>query len=129
MSSRQDEGILPCAERNASAPGKKLALPGESVFSGSLARAIEADLGTPCRVLCPLEADDALLADGDLRIADEDAASAAFADSSRVIADPMYAPVCPPDVAFLRLPHEAFSGRCYRKESLNLINRPLPWRP
>ena len=79
-------------------------------------------------MLCPLEADDRLLAPGDLRIADEDAAADAFAKSSRVIADPMYAPVCPADTPFLRLPHEAFSGRCYRKESPNLINRPLPWR-
>ena len=119
---------LPCEERNASASGKKLAIPGESVFSGSLARAIELDAGVPCRVLCPLEAEDRLLAPGDLRIFDEDEAAAAFAESSGVIADPMYAPVCPPDVPFLRLPHEAFSGRCYRKESLNLIDRPLPWR-
>ena len=119
---------LPCAERHASTPGRKLAIPGESVFSGSLARAIELDTGTPCRVLCPLEAEDRLLAPGDLRIFDEDAAAAAFAEASGVIADPMYAPVCPPDVPFFRLPHEAFSGRCYRKESLNLIDRPLPWR-
>ena len=118
---------LPCAERDA-VPGKRLAIPGESVFSGSLAAAIEADSGMPCRVLCPLEAEDRLLAPGDMRIFDEDAAAAAFAGASGVIADPMYAPVCPPDVPFHRLPHEAFSGRCYRKESLNLIDRPLPWR-
>jgi len=119
---------LPCAARDASGPGKRLAIPGESIFSGSLARAIELDLGIPCRVLCPLEAEDRLLAPGDLRIFDEDAAAAAFAEASGVIADPMYAPVCPSDVPFHRLPHEAFSGRCYRKESLNLIDRPLPWR-
>jgi len=119
---------LPCAERDASSPGKKLSIPGEAVFSGSLAAAIELDEGTPCRVLCPLEAEDRLLASGDLRIFDEDAAAEAFAGASGVIADPMYAPVCPPDVPFYRLPHEAFSGRCYRKESLNLIDRPLPWR-
>ena len=119
---------LPCAERDASGPGKKIVLPGESVFSGSLARAIELDAGVPCRVLCPLEAEGRRLAPGDLRIWDEDAAAAAFAGASGVIADPMYAPVCPPDVPFFRLPHEAFSGRCYRKESLNLIDRSLPWR-
>ncbi len=122
------ECSLPCVARDASAPGKKLVIPGETVFSGSLAAAIESDLGAPCRVLCPLEAEDRLLASGDLRIFDEDAAAEAFAASSGVIADPMYAPVCPPDVPFHRLPHEAFSGRCYRKESLNLIDRPLPWR-
>jgi hypothetical protein len=122
------ECALPCADRDASGEGKKIAIPGESVFSGSLARAIELDTGVPCRVLCPLEAEDRLLAPGDLRIFDEDAAAAAFAEASGVIADPMYAPVCPPDVPFFRLPHEAFSGRCYRKESLNLIDRPLPWR-
>ena len=119
---------LPCAKRDASAPGKRLAIPGEIIFSGSLARAIELDTGVPCRVLCPLEVEDSLLAPGDLRIWNEDEAAAAFAEASGVIADPMYAPVCPPDVPFIRLPHEAFSGRCYRKESLNLIDRPLPWR-
>ena len=119
---------LPFAERDASGSGKRLAIPGEAIFSGSLARAIELDSGAPCRVLCPLEAEDRLLAPGDLRIFDEDAAAEAFAGASGVIADPMYAPVCPPEVPFHRLPHEAFSGRCYRKESLNLIDRPLPWR-
>ena len=119
---------LPCAERDATGPDKRLVIPGETIFSGSLARAVELDTGVPCRVLCPLEAEDRLLAPGDLRIFDEDAAAAAFAGASGVIADPMYAPVCPPDVPFYRLPHEAFSGRCYRKESLNLIDRPLPWR-
>ena len=122
------ECALPCADRDASSTDKKLAIPGETIFSGSLAAAIESDLGVPCRVLCPLEAEDRLLAPGDIRIFDEDAAAEAFAASSGVIADPMYAPVCPPDVPFHRLPHEAFSGRCYRKESLNLIDRPLPWR-
>jgi len=122
------ECALPFTARDASSPGKRIALPGETVFSGSLAAAIESELGAPCRVLCPLEAEDRLLAPGDLRIFDEDAAAEAFATSSGVIADPMYAPVCPPDVPFHRLPHEAFSGRCYRKESLNLIDRPLPWR-
>jgi hypothetical protein len=122
------ECALPCAQRDATAPGKKFAIPGEMIFSGSLARAIELDTGATCRVLCPLEAENRLLAPGDLRIWDEDAAAAAFAEASGVIADPMYAPVCPPDVPFFRLPHEAFSGRCYRKESLNLIDRPLPWR-
>ena len=75
-----------------------------------------------------LVAEDRLFAPGDLRIWDEDEAAAAFAEASGVSADPMYAPVCPPDVPFFRLPHEAFSGRCYRKESLKLIDRPLPWR-
>jgi len=119
---------LPCAERDATGSAKRIVIPGESIFSGSLARAVELDTGVPCRVLCPLEAEDRLLAPGDQRIFDEDAAAAAFAGASGVIADPMYAPVCPPDVPFRRLPHEAFSGRCYRKESLNLIDRPLPWR-
>ena len=119
---------LPCTQRDAAPSEKTLAIPGEPVFSGSLARAVELDTGRPCRMLCPLEAEDRLLAPGDLRIFDEDAAAEAFAKASGVIADPMYAPVCPPDVPFHRLPHEAFSGRCYRKESLNLIDRPLPWR-
>ncbi|MBR4718584.1 MAG: oxidoreductase, partial [Lentisphaeria bacterium] len=73
------ECALPCADRDASSTDKKLAIPGETIFSSSLAAAIESDLGVPCRVLCPLEAEDRLLAPGDIRIFDEDAAGEAFA--------------------------------------------------
>ena len=38
-----------------------------------------------------------------------------------VIADPMYRPVCPAGVKFISLPHEAFSGRIYRKEIPRLV--------
>ena len=33
-----------------------------------------------------------------------------------VVADPLYRPVCPENVAFYELPHIAFSGRIYKKK-------------
>ena len=33
-----------------------------------------------------------------------------------IVADPLYRPVCPENVAFYELPHIAFSGRIYKKK-------------
>ena len=41
------------------------------------------------------------------------------------IADPLYRPICPIDSNFISLPHEAFSGRIYRDEIPNIINKSL----
>ncbi len=109
----------PCAERRVS--GRKV-IAGESIFAGSLAW----ELGA--KVLCPLETAEKLLAPGDLRIPDETDAEKAFAEAEEIFADPMYQPVCPEHIPFRRMPHEAFSGRCYRKEIKNRICRKLEWR-
>ena len=45
---------------------------------------------------------------------------AALRGAKRVIADPLYKPIVPAKSAFYALPHEAFSGRCYRKDIPNL---------
>ena len=118
------ENAAPCARRRNGARGG-LAVVGESVFAGSLARAVEAETGRPVRVLCPLETEDALTAEGDAAIPDEDDAAREFAAAAGVIADPLYRPVCPDGVPFYGLPHQAFSGRCYQKSVPNLINRNL----
>lgn len=38
-----------------------------------------------------------------------------------MIADPLYRPIVPQDSQFFPLPHEAYSGRIYRKQIPNLV--------
>lgn len=42
-------------------------------------------------------------------------------NAKRVIADPLYKPICPKTAEFIPLAHEAFSGRIYRKDIPNLL--------
>lgn len=116
------QSSAPCASRrNTSAGG--IAVVGESIFAGSLVRSIETGSEKPVRMLCPLETADELTAEGDVLIPAEEDAAEQFAKADSVIADPLYRPVCPDMIPFYGLPHEAFSGRCYRKRIPNLINR------
>lgn len=41
--------------------------------------------------------------------------------AKRIIADPMYKPICPKNAEFIPFAHEAFSGRIYRKDIPNLL--------
>ena len=108
---------MPCARRTASAGGT--AVVGESIAAASLA----CTLKTPARVLAPAELLPQFPVPGDEVISGEDDAERAFDASSAVIADPMYRPVVPPGVPFAALPHEAFSGRCYRHAIPDLIGK------
>ena len=89
---------------------------GEAVQSASLAAAIEAETGRPARVVCPVEAADGLLRPGDARATDEDELEPLLKTAKTVIADPLYQPICPKNASFVPLPHEAFSGRIYRRD-------------
>lgn len=109
-----------CAERK-SAPDAEIVVIGESVFSGSLAAAIEAETGKSVRVVCPLETETMLLAPCDVCAADEDELAPRLKPAKTVIADPLYRPICPKDARFVPLPHEAFSGRIYRADIPNLL--------
>lgn len=104
-----------CAERK-SAPDAEIAVIGESVYSGSLAAAIEAETGKTVRVVCPLETEAALLAPCDVRATDEEALIPLLQTAKIVIADPLYHPICLKNAGFVPLPHEAFSGRIYRSD-------------
>lgn len=98
---------------------------GESITASSFAAALEADCGIPACVLCPGALNPAVLSSCDKRIDCEDSMSMAFADSEIVFADPLFEPVCPVGVKFIRFPHEAFSGRCFSRENKNYICREL----
>lgn len=114
---------IPCI--NHGGESRDLAVAGESVSAGSLACAIQAETGREVQVLCTLETEPELLAPGDLLTPDEDDCMVQFPRWKGIVADPMFRPICPDQVAFYGLPHEAYSGRCYRKTLPNLINQTL----
>ena len=93
---------------------------GESVTAKSLAAALAVGYGIGARVICPVETPAGILGPCDLQIEDEEDIEAALRGAKRVIADPLYRPIVPAESAFYALPHEAFSGRCYRKDIPNL---------
>ena len=102
-----------------------LYLIGEAVISQSLAAAIRRRYGIPVCVLCPLETEEELLDRRDGRcvfVESEEEIARAVRNGRGIIADPMYQPVCPDDVPFFPLPHEAFSGRIYRKQIPDLTD-------
>lgn len=110
---------------NADALPKPLAIVGESVYSASLAAAIELETGIPVRVLCPLDTEAALLRENDRMTPEEDDLMEELPKVSGIIADPLYRPLCTDETEFYELPHEAFSGRIYDAVNPNLIGRRL----
>lgn len=90
---------------------------GESVTSLSLAAALCREGAGDVRVICPVCCEDQL---GLIRALDEDELVKALAGARTVVADPLYQPICK-DKRFVRLPHEAFSGRLFRREDVNLL--------
>ena len=116
-SGRSSRPCLDCRRGDPAGP----CIIGETVMSASIACALELERALPCRVLNPLEPEFALLGQGDLSVPDEAAVAAAFAQARAVVGDPLYRPVVPAGTPFISLPHEAFSGRCFRKGMKNLI--------
>ena len=104
---------------------EEAAFVGESIFGGSLARAVELETGRPVRVLCPLETEKMLLRSGDVRTPEEDDLMRELSAASVVIADPLYQRICPPEADFYPLRHVAFSGRLFEETDFNLINRKI----
>ena len=119
---RSGRSFRPCLDCRGGDPAGPCII-GETVMSASLACALELERALPCRVLDPLEPEFAQLGEGDLSVPDEEAVAAAFAEARAVAGDPLYRPVVPAGRPFIPLPHEAFSGRCFRKEMKNLIGR------
>lgn len=92
---------------------------GEAVTARSLAAALEAECRVGARVIHTLELTPELagiLSAGDLHLMEEAELQEACAGAKTVIADPLYGPILPRDCRLLRLPHEAFSGRIFRRE-------------
>ncbi len=108
---RTGQCAFPCRDARTAAPGAPRSVIGEPVTMGSLAAAAELSGEKPLRLLCPVEADGALLSAGDARTDGEEEIEALLKGASLVIADPLYAPVCPAGARLVPLPHQAFSGR------------------
>ena len=103
----------------------QITIVGESIMSESLAYAISTEKNKTVNVISTLETDKNLLLEGDKLKTYEDDREEALKNSKTIIADPLYRPICPLDSNFISLPHEGFSGRIYRDEIPNLINKSL----
>ena len=93
-----------------------LFLVGEPVTMGSLAAAVHARTGRPCRVLVPLEETETLLGPCFTRVSGEEEIRRALKGAGAVLADPMYRPLVPEGADLVPLPHLAYSGRIFLKE-------------
>ena len=113
----QKEQAGSITDESAKKDGSEICLIGEAVVSQSLAYAMKLRYGSSVRGLCPLETEEELLAPALCRNVDsEEEIRTLVRGAAGMIADPMYQPVCPEQTPFFPLPHEAFSGRIYRKQ-------------
>ena len=114
---------LDCLSETAgsSIAGAEIVIIGEGAASVSLAEAIYLETGRPARVICPLEEPSRVLRPGDVSARDEEELLPLLAPARFIIADPLYAPICPQTARLLPVPHEAFSGRIYRRDIPDFI--------
>ena len=104
-------------------PGQEILVIGEGITSLSLASALELATRNGAAVVCPTECDLRILRNKDLLLQSEEQIQQAMAQAKIVIADPLFQPICPPDVRFVKLPTESFSGRLYREQIPNLVTK------
>lgn len=116
-SAETGENSVVCEPR----PDEETIIIGESVTALSLANALYLETGAGATVLCPVETAPELLSEGCLSAVDEDELIPHLKQAKRIIADPLYQPICPRWAHFCAHPHEAFSGRIYRSEIPDLV--------
>ena len=107
--------------KNTSRAANGIYIIGESVISQSLKAAMALKQGMDATVICPLETEPEYIGENVLLFSSEEEIKAAIAEAKTVIADPIYKTICADETNFIALPHEAFSGRIYRKEIPNLM--------
>lgn len=95
---------------------------GESVISQSLKAALALRYGIEATVICPLETEPEYTEKDVLLLSSEEDIKKAITDADTVIADPIYKTICSEKVNFVAMPHEAYSGRIYRKEVCDFIH-------
>ena len=88
---------------------------------------MSAELGVSCRIIDPLNGNKNLLTGGDVASGMEKNIAQEFEKADLIVCDNMYLPIVLAEKEFIALPHEAFSGRCYHKNRLNLIDRKINW--
>ena len=101
---------------------------GEPVFAASLRNALEAERDIKgLRILTPLEnlCDRDMLRSGDITEAEEDDFFRLYEDADLIFADPLFKPALSDSshARFFSLPHEACSGRIFRKDIPVLIGK------
>lgn len=104
---------------------EELVIIGESVYSASLAAAIEMEYNVGTKVICPVDSDEKLLRSQDEQAPEEDDIFQCVKGAKYIIADPLYQPICPENARFYPLGHIAFSGRIYEKTIPNFVNRKI----
>ena len=95
---------------------------GESVISQSLKAALALRYGIEAAVICPLETEPEYTEKDVLLLSSEEDIKEAIMDADTVIADPIYKTICSEKVNFVAMPHEAYSGRIYKKEVCDFIH-------
>ena len=95
---------------------------GESVISQSLKAALALRYRIEATVICPLETEPEYTEKDVLLFSSEEDIKKAITDADTVIADPIYKTICSEKVNFVAMPHEAYSGRIYRKEVCDFIH-------
>ncbi len=91
----------------------------EPVMAVSLKEHLRKRYGLEARVIDPLETScPGIFA----QTKGEEDLEALLQDASWVIADPLYKPLLPQGTGFLPFSHEAFSGRCFRGQRVNVLD-------
>lgn len=120
LAAKTGRSIFSCTKRPESEHAE-IAVVGEGVVSSSLAAAISLVYHKEVKVICTLEADSSLFLNSDILAGEEEELEMLFKKQPVIIADPMYRPICPENSRFYELPHEAFSGRIYRRKIPDLV--------
>ncbi|MCR5213147.1 MAG: nitrogenase component 1 [Eubacterium sp.] len=120
-----EENINIESAKNNRVYGEEIAIVGESILSTSLAASLSLEYKTKVRVLESVgDGDMTQLIQGDVSCDDEDILEKELTKSKTVIGDPLFQPICK-NQKFIRLPHPAFSGRCFSAEDKIWINNDL----
>ena len=82
-------------------------------MSLSLATLMELSDNVKTKVLCPVDTCDEILRENDIYTPWEDDIIDNIKGTDEIVADPLYEPICPKGVKFIKRPHEAFSGRIF----------------
>lgn len=115
LSAQDGVNRITCAGESSNENARVIII-GEGVSSNSLAAALKLEAGIDCRVICATDDMGVSLGKRSVTARDEDELMGLINDASVIVADPLYKPVCPKGAGFVPLPHEAFSGRIFRKD-------------
>lgn len=115
LSAQDGISRITCAGESSNENARVIII-GEGVSSNSLAAALKLEAGIDCRVICATDDMGVSFGKRSVTARDEDELMGLINDASVIVADPLYKPVCPKGAGFVPLPHEAFSGRIFRKD-------------